>query len=352
MILTFIAPSNRYPSGGVAVVFEFACSMAKRGHVVHLCHTPFMLANVSGMDDLDWFSFSGEVIHHFPTPEELAGPVPSADFIFGFDADEEKPAHTGLPVVLIQGYEMLSPETERRAFQAPCPKVCVAEWLVEIGRGFGVPDAQLVHIPIGLRHEKYRLSRPISNRPPRVSFCYSSHSKKNAALAFDVLVAVKRVVPELEATVFGALPPSHDRPEWVTQLTDPSQTELVDDIYNASRVFLCTSDVEGFGLTNIEAMSCGAALVTTDNGGSREYAHHDLTALVAPTGDVQALADHVVSLLLDDDRCTRIATAGREHVKRFDWDRSAARLESFLEAYRADPGAYGQPRGSVPPVRG
>jgi glycosyltransferase involved in cell wall biosynthesis len=254
------------------------------------------------------------------------------------------PAHAGLPVVLIQGYKMLGEAREHHAFRAPCPKVCVATWLVDVGRQLGVPDAQLVHIPLGLRHDKYRLRHPIADRPPRVSFCYNAHLQKGAQLALDVLGRVAQRVPEVEVTMFGAIAPADDLPGWVTYRTNPPQQALVDDIYNASQVFLCTSEVEGFGLTSIESMACGAALVTTDNGGSRDYAVHGQTALVAPPGDGDALVEHVVSLLDDDRRRGSIASAGRDYVERFDWDRSGALLETFLERYLADPIHHGRPR--------
>jgi L-malate glycosyltransferase len=214
-----------------------------------------------------------------------------------------------------------------------------------VGRELGVPHRQLVHVPLGLRHEKYRLTRPISPRPARVSFCYSPHVQKGAETAINVLERAKAVIPDLEVIAFAARPPTEAVPEWMTFRTNPSQAELVDAIYNTSRVFLCTSHVEGFGLSGIEAMAGGAALVTTDNGGSRDYAFHDRTALVAPTGDVDLLARHVVDLLQDDARRIRLATAGRAYVERFDWDQTARQLETFLEAYLADPVAYGRPSG-------
>lgn len=344
MNLSFMAPSTRYPSGGVSVVYEFASSMAERGHRVHLCHLDLFNGNVSSLDDIDWFSFSGDVIHHFPPygPIDVES-VEEVDIIFGFSSEAEMPAHAGLPVVLIQGYQMFSSSVERRVFRLPCPKMCVASWLVDIGRHLGVPSRQLVHVPPGLRHEKFHLKQPIPSRGPRVSVCYSAHPSKNVELAFEVLDQVRKLVPELEVTVFGATSPEHELPEGVAYRTNPSQRELVDDIYNSSRVFLCTSNVEGFGLCSIEAMACGAALVTTDNGGSQGFALHGRTALVAAVGDVDALVSHVVSLLHEDDRRVRLAEAGRQYVRRFEWSRSAELLESFLEGYLADPVSYGRP---------
>ena len=50
MRLIFVAPSTRHPSGGVAVVYEIAAAMAKRGHDVHLYHVNFFEGTVATID--------------------------------------------------------------------------------------------------------------------------------------------------------------------------------------------------------------------------------------------------------------------------------------------------------------
>ena len=343
MDLIFPAPSTRHPSGGVSMIYEYASCMAHRGHRVHLYHVDYFQADVTSLDDIDWFDFTEDLVHHFARGQIEPATIPDADVIFGFSTEEQMPPHAGLPVVLLQGHQMLGERRERHAFTAPCPKVCVASWLIDVGRSYGVPDRQLVHVPLGLRHEKYRLTRPIAGRGPRVSFCYSEHPQKSSPLALDVLAAVRERVPTLEVVAFGAVAPSQSLPEWVTFVTNPDQEFLVDQIYNTSRVFLCTSEVEGFGLTSVEAMAGGAALVTTDNGGCSDYAFHDRTALLAPTRATDALTDHVVLLLADDERQQQIATAGAEHARTFDWSRTGEILERFLEQYVDDPVSYGRP---------
>jgi glycosyltransferase involved in cell wall biosynthesis len=343
MRLIFVAPSTRHPSGGIAVIYEVAAAMATRGHDVELYHVNFFDGTIASLDELGWFSFPDGITHHFTPagPRDLES-IPDGDVFFGFSFDRNMAPESGLPVVLIQGWQMLGDKVERHAYEAPCPKVCVAGWLVDVGRGLGVPANELVHVPIGIHHDTYRVTRPVARRPLRVSFCYSSHPRKGAQFAIDVIREVKRAVPGVEVVAFGAQPPEHDLPPWVTYVTQPSPRHLVDQIYNMSRVFLCTSWVEGFGLANVEAMACGAALVTTNNGGSLDYALPGDTALVGAYGDVAGLSEHVIALLEDDDRRTAIASAGRDHVRRFDWKRTAELLEAFLESYVADPAAYGQ----------
>jgi glycosyltransferase involved in cell wall biosynthesis len=130
-------------------------------------------------------------------------------------------------------------------------------------------------------------------------------------------------------------------PPWMTVLTDPPQESIVNEIYNRSRVFLCASRHEGFGFPSVEAMACGAALVTTANGASADYAIDGETALVCEPEDVTAMADSIERLLRDDELRLGLAKRGGEFVRRhFDWDRSAEMLESFLNDYAADPERY------------
>jgi glycosyltransferase involved in cell wall biosynthesis len=222
--------------------------------------------------------------------------------------------------------------------------VCVSRWIVDAGLERGVPANQLVHIPNGVRHDQYRLVVPIENRPPVVSTAYADHPQKGAAERLAVLEEVKRRVPEVEALVFTHAAPSHEIAQWMKVAIDPPQEFIVNEIYNRSRIYLCASRYEGFGFPSAEAMACGAALVTTDNGGSAEYAIHEETALVSRPDDVNALADNVERLLRDDDLRLRLARQGWEYVReKLDWDAGAEKLEAFLTEYASNPSRYQKP---------
>ena len=318
---------------------------------------------IRSLDDVGWISFEDGIEHAFPgaglTPDGqpapiprkitmtgggrrlawLAAQLPAADFIAAYD--HQLPLSHGLPFVFIQGYRPEASALEEFAFRSPCPKVCVSRWLIEVGRQTGVPAEELIYVPNGLNHRKYRLVAPIEARSPLVSIAYHDHPQKGPAESLEVLAEVKRRVPGMEAIVFSQIPPVHDTAPWMTVVTDPPQEYIVDEIYNRSRVFLCTSRYEGFGFPSVEAMACGAALVTTANGGSADYAIDGDTALVCKPGDVAGLADSVERLLRDDELRIRLARQGMDYVRQnVDWDASAAKLEAFLAAYAADPGRY------------
>lgn len=348
MIITFLTPTERHPVGGVAMIFEFASELAARGHHIQLVHHSTRGRGVDSLAEVDWYDFPDTIDHIFIDLDTMsAEDFPSGDVVFAHAPSDHMPERIGLPVIFIQGFQMFRRELEEPSFHAPCPKLCVAPWLVEVGiREFGVPEEQLHHVPLGLRHDTYRLITPLAERPPRVSFCYNPHIQKGAPMAVRVLRRVRSELPELDAVAFGSGAPDMKLPHWLDYRRDPPREELVGDVYNRSRVFLGTSRLEGFGLPPIEAMACGAALACTDNGGSAEYAFHGETALVSEPGDDATMAEHVVRLLTDDSERLRLAEAGRRHVETFRWSRSAEILEKFLHAYVEDPVAFGyQPPG-------
>jgi L-malate glycosyltransferase len=357
VVITFLAPGAKHPIGGAIAIYEFANGMSRRGHDVQLVHIDFIGNSrekvwvipdrVETLDDLGWFTFEAGIEHHFPSSFDERD-LPDADFTSFCDAGVQRiPARSGLPLIFVQGYGMLRQEWEHQLYRAPCPKICIAKWLVNPGRRLGVADDQLVHVPHGLHHDKYRVTTPVEDRPRQVSMLYNPHPRKASNLGLDALVEVKRRIPDVRVVVFGGVDSIHNIPDGFSYLTSPAQDVIVNDIYNQSSVFINSSLLEGLGVACVEAMACGCALVTTANGGSDDYAFHHETALVSDPEDVSSMTDHVESLLLDDELRTRLALRGRDYVQRFDWDRSADVLEDFLQRYESEPDRYRQSAGEI-----
>jgi glycosyltransferase involved in cell wall biosynthesis len=249
--------------------------------------------------------------------------------------------------MFVQAYRILPEDMEEAIYGAPCPKVCTSTFLRRMAIELGTAPAHAVHVPYGLRHDKYRVTVPIDRRPPRVSMLYNNHPAKCAALGVEALAVARQRFPDLEVVLFGTNPPDDEVPADMTFVVSPDQDVLVREIYNTSRVFVSSALYEGFGLAPVEAMACGAALVTTDNGGADDYAVDGVTALVAPPLDVDALATRIIELLDDDGRRQEIAESGRSFVERFTWDVAAERLERFLMDHLV-PGAPARSGRSAP----
>jgi glycosyltransferase involved in cell wall biosynthesis len=332
MIVSFTWPSSYHRTGGVVVLYRFANGLARRGHEVHFIHGPAWPDRIESVDELGWFEFDDRVQHHIV--DSLLDPsLPSGDVIF---SAASRPSQ-GLPSLFIQGARMLSEDIERTAYRLRGPKVCVSRWLIGVGLRYGVPEEQLWHVPLGLDHELFRVHTSPDERRYDVAVTYHTHPTKGWNVGLRALHELQSRRPDLRVAVFGGggIP---DRVEdWMDFNEYPHHEVLVEEVYNASRVFLQPSNLEGFGFTCIEAMACGAALVTTDNGGSDEYARAGETALVVPPGDVDGLATAIGELLDDEPRRAAIAAAGQRFVRRFDWEVGTDVLEKHLLAYVDDP---------------
>lgn len=103
-------------------------------------------------------------------------------------------------------------------------------------------------------------------------------------------------------------------------------------LYSRADIFLCPSWDEGFGLPSLEALACGTPVVTYDNGGSRDFALHGTTALVAPRKNVEALKAHLKTLIIDEALRTKLGEGGSQLIKSWpSWDEQTNRLERILQ---------------------
>lgn len=125
--------------------------------------------------------------------------------------------------------------------------------------------------------------------------------------------------------------------------------EALGQEYDAAEVFVVGSEFEGFCQPGLEALACGVPLVTTDNGGCREYAIDEETALVVPSGDVDAMAEAIRRLHGDRMLQRRLSRAGLDLVEQsFDWERRTDTLVEILDGVVAGKTTAPPPRPAVP----
>lgn len=90
-------------------------------------------------------------------------------------------------------------------------------------------------------------------------------------------------------------------------------------ILNAADVFLMPSQSESFGLSALEAMSCGIPVVSTSVGGLPELNIHNETGYIAEIGDIDRMAKYAVELLTNEKRYNSFSKNSRDRaVKNFD----------------------------------
>lgn len=137
---------------------------------------------------------------------------------------------------------------------------------------------------------------------------------------------------------------------WIEKMI--SKPEVI-QLYSHARVFCCPSVYEPFGIINLEAMACEAAVVASATGGIKEvvvdgetgylvpFEQDPLTSFpINPEKFARDLGGRISELLADPEKCTRFAQAGRRRVEQiFSWtaiaDQTISLYQRLIEESRA-----------------
>ena len=235
-------------------------------------------------------------------------------------------------------------EVERYGFRFPAPKICIAEWLVDVGVKFGVAERAAVAHPDGHRHRPLRpahATRPATDRSRhalspsspeglgrRACACWRSCAGAGPTRASSCSA---RVRPRAAAGRCGV------------------------------RVLARSAEARGRGLQREPRVRAGeqprGLRVHRGRGdGVRQRVGHHRQRRLARLRDSPARphsscrpATSTGSPAASSDcspttNCALASRrAGEQHVQRFDWDLSGEILEAKLRQYLADPSSFQHP---------
>ncbi len=115
-------------------------------------------------------------------------------------------------------------------------------------------------------------------------------------------------------------------------------------LYNAAEVYVGMSEetdleVEGFGLSFLEAAACGLPVVAGAAGGVPDAVENGKTGYLLEPKAPEKLARVLRQLFSDREHCLRLGAAGRRRAEReFAWERVCRELDKLEEAIRRAPG--------------
>jgi glycosyltransferase involved in cell wall biosynthesis len=112
-----------------------------------------------------------------------------------------------------------------------------------------------------------------------------------------------------------------------------SDTER-DHLLATSRVCVCPSEKEGWGLTVIESNAVGTPVVATDADGLRDSVRDGETGFLVGDQDVADFARRIGELLRDDRLAVEMSRAALAWSRRFDWEVAADEMADAVERAR------------------
>src|SRR5256886_2755611 len=116
----------------------------------------------------------------------------------------------------------------------------------------------------------------------------------------------------------------------------PMRDDELPEAYATSTIYLGASrvdkeiNVEGFGISFLEAGASGIPSVAGDSGGVRSAVRDGETGIVVPPTDADSITEAIRSLLLNPERRKQMGLAARHAVEtHYNWDRVARDTRDF-----------------------
>ena len=272
------------------------------------------------------------------------------------------PGHAGVPVVVTihdltffdhpEWHERVKVPVFRHAIRRAAAHaralVCVSEHTAErLGRHVEVRGKVFV-VPHGVDHSRFRPDSPDEAADaaaieatgiagPFVLFLGTLEPRKavpDLVRAFAKVAARRRLTLVLAGQPgWGAAEVDHAVAETNMAArvlrTGYVQDDVVPALLRRAAAVVYPAREEGFGLPALEALACGAPLVTTAGTVMAELAGS--AAWLVPPGDVDLLAGAIEAALADDADVRRRRSAGLAVAASHTWARSA---EGHMAAYR------------------
>jgi len=171
---------------------------------------------------------------------------------------------------------------------------------------------------------------------PRIGAVGRVTSAKGFQFLIKAAPSILREIPTAKISIvgkdFGYLPELQRLAEetrvsrsvsFLGELSD----EALKEFYSGCDVIVVPSLYEAFGIVALEAMACGIPLVASDMGGLPEIIKDGTNGLLFKTGDSNALAEAVLSLLKHPKTAEMISRNNEKDSVKYSWDRAAELVE-------------------------
>lgn len=349
MKVCFVLPGfSRTPIGGYKMVYEYANRLQQMGYEVSILslnsnkmkqfHFPEfirkIIVNYVNKKQPEWFSLNSNIKKISGEEKNFLIKIGECDAVFatGIQTVEvvKNNFNDAKKLYLIQGYENwgITEEYLKSTYNYGFCNIVVSAWLKDIVDRYSGTPSILLRNPIDINIYASTIEQK-HRKKHSIGLLYHTDEIKGVQYAIEAIYKLKERYTDLTVEMFGMFSRPQEFPDWIHYKKSATQIETV-GIYNNVQVFLCASVEEGYGLTGLEAMACGACLVSTSYKGVLEYAMDGYNALLSPVKDVDSLVNNVCKVFEDENQRIRLSQNGIESVKKYSWDDAMRTMDKII----------------------
>jgi glycosyltransferase involved in cell wall biosynthesis len=208
-----------------------------------------------------------------------------------------------------------------------------------VARGIPEADIQVSHCGVEPTEVVVDVDRV---RPHRVAYMGRLEPYKRVDILLRAMARLADHFPTAEVLVIGKGSARPALEKLAVELGLSDRTRFTGFVSNAerdslladSRVCVCASEKEGWGLTVIEANQLGTPVVASDVPGLRDSVRDGQTGILVPYGEVDGFAEAIGRLLEDDAFSLEMSREALRWSRHFDWDRAATEMGEAIDRAR------------------
>ena len=191
----------------------------------------------------------------------------------------------------------------------------------------------------GIQHPEIDTKRP---RGMRVAYLGRLEVYKNVDIMLRACALLVEQFPDLEILVIGRGAARDSLEALAIELGIQERTRFTgfiddrerDELISQTRVCVCPSEKEGWGLTIIESNALGTPVVATDADGLRDSVRDGETGFLVASRDVDGFRSRIGELLGNDALAIQMSERALAWSKNFDWDSAADAMAETIEDAR------------------
>ncbi|ACV12301.1 glycosyl transferase group 1 [Halorhabdus utahensis DSM 12940] len=195
---------------------------------------------------------------------------------------------------------------------------------------------RLIENPIGIDADEFEYHVP--DEPTEVVTVSKLSPRKRVGDLLRAWRHVERQTETVSLTVAGSGPLEDelhelagdlglDRVNFPGYVSESHKKGLLRD----ASIYVTPTIYEGFGISPLEAMASGCAVVSSDTWGVKDYIEDGVNGRLVPTRSPHQVATAVTDLLENDERRCSVAEHGRATAKVYSMDKSLDREVTVLE---------------------
>ena len=318
--------------GGSKIILEYANRLAKKGHKI----------NIVTYDEYpDWYELSDKInFVKVPENEDIEKYIPNSDVVVPTSwkcIRKAIKANKGPVAFFEQGgshlfeIDRLS-EIKRKVvydrMQLPPFIYTVSKYSAEkIEEIYGKSSSIIYNAlesKIFYPREKEREEKEIS-----ITIVGSEDFKfKNVGEVLEVIRELKEKY-QIKLNWITQTEPKINIEEGKNAIVNPEQ-KIIGDVLRNTDIYICNSEYESFGLPTLEAMTCGATVITTDTGGMRDFVIDRENALVIKHHNKEDMKEKIEMLINDKNLMHKMSQNGIATASKFNWDNTILSMEKYF----------------------